>query len=136
MLKNRVFQRFSANSKIVQTSCCSGLWIINPTMNHKKKGIAMIKHQAGLHKDVAKIFDGVWIPQTDNIQASVNIAYKDSGAFVQPKPLVMDNWPERVKVSKKSKQLSSPWSFFSPKARREKKRLSAISRHLLINMPD
>ncbi|MBN1973775.1 MAG: hypothetical protein JW787_09065 [Sedimentisphaerales bacterium] len=90
----------------------------------------MLKHQAGLHKDVAKIFDGVWIPQVDNI------AYKDSGAFVHSKPLAADNWPERVKPQKRLKQSSSPWSFFSPKARREKKRLSAISKHLLINMPD
>ena len=96
----------------------------------------MIKHEAGLHKDVAKIFEGVWIPQTDNIQVSVSTAYKDSGAFVHPKPLVADNWPEKVKVPKRSKQSASPWSFFSPKARREKKRLSAISKHLLINMPD
>lgn len=96
----------------------------------------MIKHQAGLHKDVAKIFDGVWIPQTDNIQTSVIVTYKDSGAYTHPKPLTTDNWPERVNIPKRPKPSSSPWSFFSPKARREKKRLTAISRHLLINMPE
>ena len=95
----------------------------------------MIKHEAGLHKDVAKIFNGVWIPEKDNIQASVSVGYKDSGAFVHPQPLTSDNWPERVTNSQKTKK-SSPWNFFSPKARREKKRLSAISKHLLINQPD
>ncbi len=95
----------------------------------------MIKHEAGLHKDVAKIFDGVWIPEQDNIQISANAGYKDSGAFVHPKPLAVEQWPERAAV-KRAKQPSGPWSFFSPKARREKKRLSAISKHLLINLPD
>ena len=97
--------------------------------------IAMIKHEAGLHKDVAKIFNGVWIPEQDNIQNSVSAGYKDSGAFVHPQPLAAEQWPDRAKV-KRAKQSSSPWSFFSPKARREKKRLSAISKHLLINQPD
>ena len=95
----------------------------------------MIKHEAGLHKDVAKIFDGVWIPEKDNNQKSVSVGYKDSGAFVHPEPLAADNWPERVKISKKAGK-PSPWSFLSPKARREKKRLTAISKHLLINQPD
>ena len=97
----------------------------------------MIKHQAGLHKDVAKIFDGVWIPEQDNIQNSVSTGYKDSSAYTNPKPLATDHWPEKVKVPQRPRQSSGPLSFFSPRARREKKRLSAISRHLLINnMPD
>ena len=96
----------------------------------------MNNHQAGLHKDVAKIFDGVWIPEIDNIQVSESVTYKDSGAYTNPKPLATDIWPERVKLPKRAKQSSSPWNFFSPKARREKKRLSAISKHLLIKLPD
>ena len=84
----------------------------------------MIKHQAGLHKDVAKIFEGVWIPEQDNIHKAVSIGHKDSGAFVHPKPLAASQSPARGKARKQ--RLS----------RREKKRLSAISKHLLINMPD
>lgn len=96
----------------------------------------MITHKAGLHKDVAKIFDGVWTPDVDNVQFAVSTAYKKSGAYVHARPLDADNWPETVKIIKKPKQSSGAWSFFSPKARREKKRLSEISRHLLINMPE
>ena len=97
----------------------------------------MIKRQAGLHKDVAKIFDGVWIPEQDNIQTSVSTVYKDSGAFVNPKPLATDHRLEKGKAPLRPRQSSSPWSFLSPKARREKKRLNAISSRLLINnMPD
>ena len=99
----------------------------------------MIKQKAGLHKDVAKIFNGVWIPQIDNTQTTVSVAYKDSGAFVHPQPLKVDNWPIKIKKTKREKRQkhsSSPWKFFSPKARREKKRLSEISRHLLINLPE
>ena len=102
----------------------------------RMKGLAMIKQKAGLHKDVATIFNNVWIPQVDNIQTSVSTAYSESGAFVYPRPLTTDNWPQRVKIPRKRKPASSPWSFFSPKARREKKRLSEISRHLMINLPD
>ena len=83
----------------------------------------MIKHQAGLHKDVAKIFEGVWIPEQDNIQVAVSIGYKDSGVFVHPKPLATNQSPQRAKTRKQ--RLS----------RREKRRLSEISKQLLINMP-
>jgi hypothetical protein len=96
----------------------------------------MIKHEAGLHKDVATIFSSVWNPQIDNDQSKISPAYKDSGAFVHPNPLSNDLWPEKAKNLQKTNHSHSPWSFFSPKARREKKRLSAISKHLLINIPD
>jgi hypothetical protein len=104
--------------------------------SHEEKGLAMITHKAGLHKDVAKIFDGVWTPEVDNVQFSVSTAYNKSGAYIHAKPLAADNWPETLKVTTNTKQSSVAWSFFSKKARREKKRLSEISRHLLINMPD
>jgi hypothetical protein len=118
----------------VQTKC--GDAKKNRTVSRGKKGLAMMKYKAGLHKDVAKIFDSVWIPQTDNIQPAVSTAYKDINALVHPKPLALDNWPEKAKKTNKPQPSSSPWSFFSPKARREKKRLTEISRHLLINLPD
>ena len=96
----------------------------------------MRKHEAGLHKDVATIFNSVWNPKIDNHQNNIRYAYKDLGASELPKPLSTEFWPEKVKQVQKTKHTSSTWSFFSPKARREKKRLSAISRHLLINLPD
>jgi hypothetical protein len=95
----------------------------------------MINYQAGLHKDVAKIFEGVWTPQVDNIQTAVSTSYNQSGAFVYPKPLDLGGQSETV-IKPKRPQPSRTWSFFSPKARREKRRLSAISKQLLINLPD
>ncbi len=101
----------------------------------KLKGTAMINYQAGLHKDVAKIFDGVWTPQIDNIQPAVSVSYKQSGAFVYPKPLALSRRPEIINDPKRPEP-SKTWSFFSSRARRERKRLSSISKHLLINLPD
>ncbi len=95
----------------------------------------MIDYQAGLHKDVAKIFDGVWTPQLDNIQPAVSTSYKQSGAFVYPKPLALSSRPEIVNDPKRPEPPRA-WGFFSPRARREKKRLSSISKHLLINLSD
>ncbi len=95
----------------------------------------MINYHAGLHKDVAKIFDGVWTPQLDNIQPAVSTSYIQTGAFVYPKPLVLNRRPEIISDPKRP-QPSRTWGFFSARARREKKRLSAISKHLLINLPD
>ena len=103
----------------------------------------MVKHKAGLHKEVAKIFESVWMPQKDNDQTIVSKSYKKNGSFVHPQPLIQDNWPEKVKAARNAKAAKkakrswvSPWGFLSPKARREKKRISAISKQLLINLPD
>jgi hypothetical protein len=97
----------------------------------------MAKHNAGLHKDVARIFEGVWIPQIDNIQQSVQTYSPGAAAYITPKPLAMENWPKEAKTAapKKAPKRAS-WNIFSPKARREKKRLSAISKNLLINLPN
>ena len=100
----------------------------------------MIKYKAGLHKDVAKIFDSVWTPQTDNIQTNVSTSYNNSGAYLHARPLDLESWLEKTQSKKKRKTVkktnqswTGSFSFLSPKARREKKRLSAISKHLLIN---
>ncbi len=96
----------------------------------------MAKHNAGLHKEVAKIFEGVWIPQIDNIQQSLQTSSPEVAAYINPKPLALENWSKEVKATttkKASKRVS--WNIFSPKARRENKRLSSISRNLLINLP-
>lgn len=96
----------------------------------------MAKHIAGLHKEVARIFEGVWIPQIDNIQQSVQVSSPGVAAYINPKPLVLENWPKKVKATtaKKASKRAS-WNIFSSKARREKKRLSSISKNLLINLP-
>jgi len=103
----------------------------------------MAKYKAGLHKEVERIFNSVWIPQLENTPSSISTAYRNNGAFVHPKPLAPDNWPNKTKATQKIKNArkgkqswAGPWSFLSPKARREKKRITTISRHLLINMPD
>ncbi len=95
----------------------------------------MINYQAGLHKDVAKIFNGVWTPQIDNIQPAVSTSYRQSGSVVYPKPLALGGRPEIINDPKRPEPPRT-WNFFSSRARREKKRLSAISKHLLINLPD
>ena len=65
----------------------------------------MIKHEAGLHKDVAKIFDGVWIPETDNIQASVSTVYKDSGCFCTSTSRLQPITGRKEQKSKKGRNL-------------------------------
>lgn len=96
----------------------------------------MTKHNAGLHKEVARIFEGVWIPQIDNIQQSIQTSSPGVATYIDPKPLELEKWSQKVKTKtpKKAPQKVS-WSIFSPKGRREKKRLSSISRNLLINLP-
>lgn len=96
----------------------------------------MAKHKAGLHKEVAMIFNGVWTPQTDNIPVYTTSS-KVAALYISPKPIASRKSSKRTKISapaKASRRIS--WDFFSPKARREKKRLSAISKNLMINLPD
>ena len=100
----------------------------------------MLKHKAGLHKEVAKIFDGVWIPQIEDIiplPAASPAAPAGSAVVIHPKPITLEKWSKEAKSSvpqKAPKRIL--WSMFSPKARRERKRLSLISRNLLIKLPD
>ena len=100
----------------------------------------MANQKAALHKEVARIFHGVWTPQTDNIQQKVSVTSTGSVPDFHPKPLALDHWSKKAKSAKKKQKTKLPkrtaWSFFSPKARREKKRLSSISKNLLINLPD
>jgi hypothetical protein len=96
----------------------------------------MATHKAGLHKDVSVIFDGVWNPEVDNLQQSVGVAVASGAAYVHPGTLDVNHWPKQPKfatIIKVFKQ--APGHIFSSKARREKKRLLSISKHLIINMP-
>lgn len=81
----------------------------------------------GLHKDVSMIFDGVWNPEIDNIQESFDEPEASSTAYVQPGPA--------VRLTTMAKVFKAPGYFFSPRRRRERKRLLSISKHLLINIP-
>ena len=97
----------------------------------------MIKHKAGLHKDVAKIFNGVWIPQEDNIQNFNETISTENVAFIYPKPLTFEQKSQKTKAPKAAKApKKASRILLSPKARRERKRLNEISRHLLINLDD
>ena len=102
----------------------------------------MAKHESGLHKDVSAIFEGVWIPKVDNVQQSVGSPTLSGAAHVHPKPPA-PNEPSFPKATwlktrgftailKACKQI--PSRVFSSEAKREEKRLSEISKHLLINV--
>jgi hypothetical protein len=96
----------------------------------------MAKHKAGLHKEVAMIFNGVWIPQTDNVQQYHNTSSHVAALYINKKPANLKESSKKIKKSAHPKaQRRISWDFLSPKARREKKRLSSISKNLLINFP-
>ena len=103
----------------------------------------MAKYEAGLHKDVTTIFNGVWIPHIDNLQQSVEAAASISASYAYPRPLALEQWtlPRNVSSTSKSMKISSFSDIFrklpgfSGESRRERKRLASISRHLLINLP-
>ena len=100
----------------------------------------MANKKAALHKEVARIFDSVWTPHVDNIQQQNSVTSKGSVANFHPKPLTLEKWPKKAQSVRKMQKAKLPkrtaWSFFSPKARRERKRLSSISKNLLINISD
>jgi len=115
----------------------------------------MANYEAGLHKDVLSIFEGVWIPHIDNVQQHVSAPVATSAAIAHPKPLAPDHWvlpkatttrkhriPGRVR-SHRTPRFSGitnalrqfPGQIFKSRTRQEKKRLESISKHLLINLP-
>lgn len=96
----------------------------------------MDKHKAGLHKDVSTIFNGVWNPERDNLELTIEEPEVATVAYVHPEAIALDN---RL-VQKKPRFATivkvfagAPGSLFHSKARRERKRLLSISKHLLIN---
>ncbi len=100
----------------------------------------MANQKAALHKDVASIFEGVWTPQVDNNQQQKSVTSTENATNFHPKPLTPDRWSKKAQSVPKEQKTNAPkqtaWSLFSPKARREKKRLSSISKNLLINLPE
>lgn len=93
----------------------------------------MSPHKTGLHKEVSEIFDGVWNPEIDNIQPSFEEPKINNAAYVQPYTMAINNGPQRSRFVTIAKVFMAPVNIFSPKRRREKKRLLSISKHLLIN---
>jgi hypothetical protein len=96
----------------------------------------MAKHKAGLHKEVSTIFDGVWNPDVDNIPQSFEVALAPSTVYVHPNQLAVGHWPKEPKFATIIKAFKeAPGHIFRSRARREKKRLLSISKHLMINLP-
>ncbi len=94
----------------------------------------MTKHKAGLHKDVSAIFDGVWNPEIDNSQPSFSMPMDGPTVYAQPAPVSLQQWPKEPKSANILKLFrGAPSGLFRSRARREKKRLMSISRHLIIN---
>ena len=95
-----------------------------------------VKYKSGLHTDVRAIFDGVWNPETDNIQQSFDAPAASAVAPFDPAPQAVYHWPQKHG----SAGFFSAWKdasafIFRSRARRERRRLSSISRHLMINIP-
>lgn len=117
----------------------------------------MANYEAGLHKDVLSIFEGVWIPHIDNVQQPVSVPVATGAAVAHPKPLVPDHWilpkattPKKQRIPRRTRSYRTPRFFgitsalkqfpgqifkSKSKTRQEKKRLESISKHLLINLP-
>lgn len=107
------------------------------------KGKTMAKYKAGLHKEVSMIFDGVWIPEIDNLQQSFAAPVPASATYVHPELLAPDQWSFPQAVWAKRPRFGAivnvfrrapVKNVFTSKANREKKRLLEISKHLLINL--
>jgi hypothetical protein len=84
----------------------------------------MRKYKSGLHKDVPEIFGGVWNPETDS-----------SVVHLEPEPQAVYHWPQKhrsVGLLRACKDVSG--FIFRSRARRERKRLTSISKHLMINI--
>ena len=95
----------------------------------------MRKYKSGLHKDVPAIFDGVWNPETDNIQQSLDAPAASNVARVDPAPQAVYHWPQKHRSPSLLRACKDASEFvFRSRARRERKRLSSISKHLMINI--
>ncbi len=93
----------------------------------------MVEYQSGLHKEVASIFQGVWDPAVDNAEQSYAPTGTNRVVYHMGARPGANSYRE-PKLASVAKALSEvPGHIFSLKSRREKKRLSSISKHLIIN---
>lgn len=92
----------------------------------------MSRNSSGLHKDVSSIFEGVWDPVKDNNQEYFEPpAKKDKVSKLQS----IDGRPKESLFGGFVGACKEVTGFvFRTRARRERKRLLAISKHLMINI--
>ncbi len=97
----------------------------------------MRKYKSGLHKDVSAIFDGVWNPGMDDIQQSFDAPAASDVAHFDPVPqATASHLPEEARSAGFFGACRGASEYvFRSRARRERKRLLSISKHLMINMP-
>lgn len=96
----------------------------------------MRKYKSGLHKDVPTIFEGVWNPDTDNVQQSFDVPAASSVAHFDAGPLAVSHLPEQRRSPGFFRACKNASEFiFRSRSRRERKRISSISKHLMINIP-
>ena len=96
----------------------------------------MAQHKPGLHKDVSTIFDGVWDPGKDDLSQLVSGPAAAAVTYVNPKATAPESWPKEPKSATFLKAfMEAPGHLFRSRARRERKRLLSISKHLIINLP-
>lgn len=119
----RFFSRVYPSPEIVQAT----KELIRP------KGQIMAEYQAGLHKEVTSIFQGVWDPKVDNTEKSYTPTGTNRVVYHMGPPPARNKYRE-PKFATVVRALSEvPHHIFSLKSRREKKRLMSISKHLIIN---
>ena len=93
----------------------------------------MAEFQAGLHKDVTSIFQGIWDPTVDSAEQTFAPTGTNKVVYhMGSRPA--HNHVKEPKLASVAKALSEmPGHIFSLKSRRERKRISSISKHLIIN---
>lgn len=95
----------------------------------------MKRLSSGLHKDVPTIFEGVWNPAVDNYQQPFEPSVQGDVAPVGAQAQYFYDSPRESRLGgffRACKEV--PGFVFRSRARRERKRLLAISKHLMINM--
>jgi len=92
----------------------------------------MAEYQAGLHKDVAAIFKGVWDPSVDNIEQTLAPPRASTVYYMGPAPARRGHREPRLATVARALG-EMPGHVFSRRSKRERKRLSSISKHLIIN---
>jgi len=60
----------------------------------------MITRKAGLHKDVATIFDGVWNPETDDFRQLANAGLQEKAFILTPKAYIPEKFLKEAGVVK------------------------------------
>jgi len=95
----------------------------------------MKRLSSGLHKDVPAIFEGVWNPALDNYQEPFEPQTQNEVTSVGAQAQFVDDRPRERRLGGLFDTCRQVLGFvFRTRARRERKRLLSISKHLIINM--